>query len=215
MRIGSLESGASYHTFTFAGRYAGRLARRLRPEALEPAALADLDALIVACRTPARRLGPCSATLRAWTEAGGLLIVLGETRPDLWLDGIRFRSCHTNFWWWLEPGAELGIEILAPAHPLFRRLDRAALTWHVHGFLEAGPAARPLVAQRDGGCILLEEPRAAGRLLLTTLDPVYHHGSFFMPATTRFLDGLFAWLEEGAPSDSGQAGRIGGRRSHR
>ncbi len=200
MRIGAIDAGTSYHAFAFAGRYAGRIARRVRPEEVGPATLAGLDALLVGCRTPARRLLPHAATLAHWVEAGGLLVVLGETRPDLWLDGIRFEPCPTDFSWWLEPGAELGIEILAPGHPIFRWLDRAALTWHVHGHLEAGPAARPLVGQRGRGCILLEERRVSGRLLLTTLDPVYHHGSFFMPATTRFLDGLFGWLGVGAPT---------------
>lgn len=28
----------------------------------------------------------------------------------------------------------------------------------------------------------------------TSLDPMYHFGSYFMPATERFLDGLLPWL---------------------
>jgi len=35
-----------------------------------------------------------------------------------------------------------------------------------------------------------------GQMILTTLDPFYHHGSHFMPATTRFLDGFLPWLRE-------------------
>jgi hypothetical protein len=33
-------------------------------------------------------------------------------------------------------------------------------------------------------------------VLATTLDPCYHHGSHFMPATTHFLKGFLAWLKE-------------------
>lgn len=39
-----------------------------------------------------------------------------------------------------------------------------------------------------------------GRLVVTSLDPFYHHGSHFMPATTRFLDrflpNLVAWTRQ-------------------
>ncbi len=201
-RIGAIDAGSSYHAFTFAGRYADRIATRLEPEGIAWDRLATLEALLVACRTPPRRLVPHATTLARWVERGGLLVVLGETRPDLWLEDVRFAPCPTDFSWWLRPGADLGIEIVAPSHPLFCRIDRAALTWHVHGHLEGGPGDRPLVVQRDRGCILMERRRGAGRVLITTLDPVYHHGSFFMPATTRFLDGLFAWLVEGAPSEA-------------
>jgi hypothetical protein len=31
--------------------------------------------------------------------------------------------------------------------------------------------------------------------MVATLDPFYHHGSFFVPATTRFLDGFLAWTD--------------------
>ena len=36
----------------------------------------------------------------------------------------------------------------------------------------------------------------AGRLIVSTLDPFYHHGSNFMPATTRFLDGFLPWARK-------------------
>jgi len=28
------------------------------------------------------------------------------------------------------------------------------------------------------------------------LDPFFHHGTYFMPAATRFLDGFLPWLRE-------------------
>jgi hypothetical protein len=30
--------------------------------------------------------------------------------------------------------------------------------------------------------------------ILTSLDPFFHHGSHFMPATTRFPDGFLPWM---------------------
>ncbi len=36
-----------------------------------------------------------------------------------------------------------------------------------------------------------------GRWIVTTLDPDYHFGSYFMPATERFLEGFFPFLASG------------------
>ncbi|MFF8581915.1 iron chelate uptake ABC transporter family permease subunit [Streptomyces albidoflavus] len=43
--------------------------------------------------------------------------------------------------------------------------------------------------------VLLYEDRVStpGRLLVTTMDPVYHHGSRFMPGATQLLLGLLRW----------------------
>ena len=46
------------------------------------------------------------------------------------------------------------------------------------------------------GSIFYEDTvSTSGRLLITSLDPMYHHGSHFMPATTRFLDGFLPYLK--------------------
>jgi hypothetical protein len=31
-------------------------------------------------------------------------------------------------------------------------------------------------------------------MLITCLDPISHFGSYFMPATERFLDGFLPWV---------------------
>ena len=80
-----------------------------------------------------------------------------------------------------------------------RQLPRADLTWHIHGTLRLAGGGRALAVWDDperGGPILMESDRGRGRLMITTLDPVYHHGSGFMPATTRFLDTFLPWLSE-------------------
>jgi hypothetical protein len=40
----------------------------------------------------------------------------------------------------------------------------------------------------------LDRVSSNGTLLMTTLDPTYHYGSYFMPATERFLDGFLPWV---------------------
>lgn len=59
--------------------------------------------------------------------------------------------------------------------------------------------AEVLATDRDGlAALYADEVSTPGRLVVTSLDPIYHHGSHFMPATTRFLDrflpNLKGWL---------------------
>lgn len=42
-----------------------------------------------------------------------------------------------------------------------------------------------------------EKLPSGGRWIVTTLDPDYHFGSYFMPATERFLEGFFPYLASG------------------
>ena len=60
-------------------------------------------------------------------------------------------------------------------------------------------ATQLLVVEEDGGeRVLLYDDcvSTAGRLVVSTLDPVHHHGSNFIPAATRCLDVLLTWLSE-------------------
>ena len=47
----------------------------------------------------------------------------------------------------------------------------------------------------DGGVVLyIDRVSTRGTLLVTCLDPIAHFGSYFMPATERFLDGFLPWV---------------------
>ena len=50
----------------------------------------------------------------------------------------------------------------------------------------------------------LDRVSSNGTLLMTTLDPTYHYGSYFMPATERFLDGFLPWVPA---AETAQGGR--------
>lgn len=164
-----------------------------------PAAdLSGYDTLFLPCRLNAELIAVFADKLLAFMAGGGTLVVMGETFADRWLPGIDFTPVETNFWWWLTPGADLGVTIARPEHPLFRRLDRAGATWHLHGTFAVSPNQTSLIETADGGSLLFEDTvtYAPGRLIATTLDPCYHHGSHFMPATTRFLEAFLPWLKE-------------------
>lgn len=159
--------------------------------------LTAFDVLIIPCRTNAYWLAPLSGQLQAFMRNGGTLVAMGETFQQTWLPDVGFRAMPTNFWWWLEPGADLGLRMSDPDHAICRYLKREDVTFHLHGAFEPlHPNQKSLVETREGECQLFEDVTsyAPGRLIATTLDPFFHHGAFFMPATTRMLKGMLPWL---------------------
>ena len=46
------------------------------------------------------------------------------------------------------------------------------------------------VNESDKPILYIDEVTMSGRMIVTSLDPFYHHASHFMPATARFLDGF-------------------------
>ncbi len=203
-RLAALHPGTSYHCEALEGpRYAHHFGRLIRPEALDAGALACVRTLVVPCRTHPARLRPHFPLLCAFLAAGGTLVAMGETFQDEWIDGVAFEPCETNYWWWLEPGADLGVRFAKPDHPLLRGMEPRATTWHLHGWYEPPPGAETLLTDAQGRSMLYVDTWSfGGRLVVTSLDPFYHHGSHFMPAATRFLDGflpnLRAWQDPGA-----------------
>ncbi len=207
MTIAVLDGGTYYHRETIHGdRYRGQFDRVVYAPDLTAADLEGVDTLIVPDRLSPTLLRRHRDLLNAFpATAGRTLVVMGENDVPSWLDGAVWSPRPTNFWWWLDQGAVPPHQFPAPDHPLFGHIRPADAIWHFHGVLQPPPGATVLVAVpadldgRDGGGALLYEDRATrpGRLIVATLDPFYHHGSRFMPATTRFLDGFLPWLKGG------------------
>lgn len=198
-RLAAIDGGTYYHHRTlYEPPFTRFFDRTVHVREIGPRDLAGVDVLVVPCRLNPCLVTPLGPLLQAFMRGGGTLVAMGETLQDRWLHGIAITPVETNYWWWLEPGADLGLRLPRPDHPLFRRLDRAAVTWHLHGWFHAHPHHRSLVDTAEGCSILFEGvvSFAPGRLVATTLDPCYHHGSHFMPATTRFLEGFLPWLKE-------------------
>lgn len=198
MAILAIHPGSYYHIESLEGpRYAGFFDRLARPEELGDIDLAAFDVVLVPCRTPADRMIPHAARLRAYLDGGGTVVATGESNSELWLPGIRFTPQPTNFWWWLTPGADLGVRVAAPDHSLFRHLTEKDCTYHLHGWFDVPEGAEVLVVNEARKPILyIDEVTTGGRMVVTSLDPFFHHGSHFMPATTRFLDGFLPWVRE-------------------
>lgn len=196
MSILAINAGAYYQIESLEGaRYAHMFDSIIRPEDLAETDLSAFNVVLVPCRTPADRMMPHAPQLRAYLNQGGTIVATGESDSHLWLPEIRFTPQPTNFWWWLTPGADLGVRVTAPEHGLFTYLTEKDCTYHLHGWFDVPEGAEVLVVNESAKPILyIDEVTTKGRMVITSLDPFYHHGSHFMPATTRFLDGFLPWV---------------------
>lgn len=199
--IVALDAGTYYHHRSLhTPELAPYIDRSVYLRDLDDAALFGCDALIVSCRTNPDLLVPHKQRFARYLAAGKTLVAMGETHAERWLDGVQWTSSEVNFWWWKEPNADSGLRLAAPEHPLFRYLSLADATWHQHGTFVPPAGAQSLIDKRGAGSVLYEDRRSTpGRLIVTSLDPMYHHGSYFMPASSRFLRGFLPWLKDSTP----------------
>lgn len=195
-RITVLDAGTHYHHRSLhTEEWAGCIDRIVYIRELNAQVFEDSDAFVVSCRTNPDLLIPHRADFARFLAQGKTLVAMGETGVERWLDGVRWTACPVNFWWWKEPDADSGLRLAAPDHALFGYIGLADATWHQHGTFAVPVGAVSLIDKAGAGSVLYEDTRTtAGRLIVTSLDPMYHHGSYFMPAATRFLRGFFPWL---------------------
>lgn len=157
--------------------------------------LVDAAGLIIPCRTPPEVVVPHTERILGFLKRGGMVVAMGDTGQNQWLPDVSLTPVETNFWWWLEPGADLGLEITDTSHEMFVEMGKSDVSWHLHGLFDVPEGAKSLVDYRDGRSVLYEDTQNyAGHLIVTSLDPMYHHGAYFMPATTRFLYGFIPWI---------------------
>jgi len=200
MRIAFVDGGTYYHHATFNDpQLKGYFDANIYAPELAQSDLSDFDCLYVASRQNPVDLIAAQETIAQFLQGGGLVVALGESRAEQWLDGVEWTPGVTNFWWWLTPGADSGLRLGDAEHGLFRHLRLTDATWHRHGTLTPPEDAHSLIDAVEGGSVLYDRtPASGGRVLVSTLDPCYHHGSYFMPATTAFLHRFLPWLKAGA-----------------
>lgn len=190
-RIIAPSSGTYYNIRSLEGpRYTEAFDVICTPEQLGDV-LRPEDILWVPCRTPAQRMIAQRQVVARHLQAGGTVVALGESRSDLWLPAVTFTETETNWWWWLDPTADLGVRVTdaAASHPLMQGIGEKEATWHLHGWFVPPEGATVLARDGEGRPIFYEDKVSTpGTMILSSLDPMFHHGSHFMPATTRFLD---------------------------
>lgn len=143
---------------------------------------------------------PHAQVLNDYVRGGGCLVVFGAGDTAEWVDvvDLAWRPVYVQDWlWWTKPGARLEIRQPEPKHPLCDAVSERDMGWHWKGVFDHHPQAQSALDLVDGSASLFLDFRdlpGGGRLMVTTLDPHVHNGERFMPATRRFLDGFYPWL---------------------
>lgn len=167
-----------------------------------PDDLDGADVVVVADRIRPDLLTPWAAALSARAHSGATLVVLGENQVGTWLPGAHEEVRPTIFWWW-RIGEDSRIRRPDTRHDAASWFADRALIWHYHGVLAPPEGAVSLVdlhtpdGQLDGSLLYVDEVSTPGRILVTTMDPVYHHGSGFMPGATQLLYSALNWATKG------------------
>lgn len=197
-KIGVIYSGNEAHYVTFHSPKISQYISELiyHPEFAQ-ADLSKLDVLIVPSQLNGDLLLKSAKKIHDFANNGGTVVAFGP-QPWEWLPKQNWEVRPTNFWWWLEKDAKSGLVLTGEEHPMFKEgfLTLESCTWHQHGvFWPEHPEAQKLITMEDGGAVMYTEPAENnGTWIITTLDPDYHFGSYFMPATERFLEGFMPYL---------------------
>ena len=160
--------------------------------------LSTFDVLIIPSWSHMKVLEQNAEKIRAFADSGKIVVTFGPQHFD-WIPNTTWENRPTNFWWWLEPGADSGLVLTGPEHELFQKhLTLADATWHQHGVYRPSESSEVLVSQKDGAAVLfIDKTSSNGTWINMTLDPDFHVGMHFMPAAESFLTGFLPWLQNG------------------
>lgn len=195
----ALHGGTFYHESSYTDPEIGRwLSRIVHVRQADDADFDAADVVLLPDRIHPDVMGRHKERLARLLARGGTVVTLATDGAAAFLPGIDWSPREVNFWWWVDEGAEPGIHVTAPDHPMFQAVRPEDTIWHYHGVFAPPPGAVSLVKAADGGTILYDDRASTpGRLIVTSLDPLFHHGSHFMPASSRFIKALLPWLAEG------------------
>ena len=155
-------------------------------------------AVVVPDAMDAAAVQPYAPQLNAYLKGGGFLVVCLQGHAD-WLDipGLTWTPGNCRDWLWWTKGEKLEVRFSVPHHPITESVPLSHMSWHWGGSYNIPEGARSILEIDDGrGSLFLDFPSlpGGGRLLLATLDPHSHNGQRFMPATTRFIQSFYPWL---------------------
>ncbi len=197
-KIAVIYSGHAPHYRTFhEPKFAQYIEKLIYLPELEDTDLTPFDVLIVPSQLNSNLLLKSVRKIHEFADCGKTVLVFGP-QPWEWLPNQKWEFRPTNFWWWVEENPDSGLRVKNEDHPFYDYFTLEDCTWHQHGVYWPPENTTTLVATIDGGSVLyIDEASAKGTWIITTLDPDYHYGSYFMPAAERFLEALFPWLSSG------------------
>ena len=194
-KIAVIYSGHAPHYRTFnEPKFAQYIEKLIYLPEFENEDLSQYDVLIVPSQLNSKLLLKSAQKIREFADSGKIVVALGP-QPFEWLPNQKWEHRDTNFWWWLEENADSGLRVKNEDHSFYDYFKLEYCTWHQHGVCWPPEHVTTLIEKDDKGAILyIDEQSTNGTWVITTLDPDYHFGSYFMPATESFLEALFPWL---------------------
>ena len=197
-KIAVINGGSSFHNRTYReSKYREYITELIYLPELEETDLIPFDVVIFPSQLHLGLVKKNAPKIREYADHGGIVVSFGP-QPIEWIPGQNWEHRETNFWWWTKKGASSGLVLRNPKHELFDYITLNDATWHQHGVYWPPEGSDVLISTEDGGAVLyVDKVSTKGTWVVMTLDPDYHYGSYFMPATERFLDGLFPWLRDG------------------
>lgn len=199
-KIAVISSGTSHHIRSYkTGEFAKHITKVIPVRELATASFDDIDVLIVPSQTNMSVFLPQKHRIDEFADAGGIVVSFGHQFEEWLPKDVNWELRPTNFWWWLEKDAKSGLVLTGGENDLFKNyITLADATWHQHGVYFPQGEVESLVETEDGGKVFyIDRQRSKGTWIITTLDPDFHYGHYFMPATERFLRGFMPWLENG------------------
>lgn len=197
-KIAVIYSGHASHYRTFhEPKFAQYIEKLIYLPDLENTDLDPFDVLIVPSQLNSNLLLKSAKKIHKFADNGKTVVALGP-QPWEWIPNQKWEHRPTNFWWWLEENADSGLRVKNENHPFFDYFTLEDSSWHQHGVFWPPSNATTLISTIDNGSVLyIDEVSTNGTWIITTLDPDYHFGSYFMPSAERFLEALFPWLSVG------------------
>ncbi|OZI12645.1 hypothetical protein CEW92_05685 [Bacillaceae bacterium SAS-127] len=196
MKTAILHNGYSFHSRFFQlEEYQSYYNDILSLRCLHQYDLDQYDVLIIPARMTPRLLLRYQALLLNFFKKGKTVIVFGEV-VDRWLPKVEWKHIPVNFSWWVEKGGDLPLELCHTEHSIFQYITMQDVKWHYHGTLQPPAEAISLVNTPDGRSIFyIDEHTYGGRLIMTTLDPIFHLGLGFIDQAKDFFPHLMQWLK--------------------
>ena len=191
-KIAVIYSGHTSHYRTFhEPKFAQYIEKLIYFPEFEDTDLTPFDVLIVPSQLNSNLLLKSAQKIREFADNWKPVVVFGLQLWE-WLPNQKWEDRPTNFWWWLEENADSELRAKNEDHPFYDYFTLEDCTWHQHGVFWPPAHATTLITKEDNGSVLyIGELSTKGTCIITTLDPDYHFGSYFIPTTKRFLEALF------------------------
>lgn len=159
--------------------------------------LQNIDTLIVTCLSNIDFLIKNKDMFLEFLASGKTLVVMGRNEPYKWLPDIQGQDLPFNYWWWLDQNNSIDFKQDIKEHQFFEYVNFEDMIWHFHDGYKVPKGGVSLVShkEQDVSIYFEMENYQGGNLIITSLDPFFHHGSSFMPNSSVFGEKLLKYLQ--------------------